>query len=339
MNERVTVIIPARNEKAYIGKCLDSFVSQTYPKELLKIYVCDGMSEDGTRDIVKEYEAKCGNIYLYDNVKLSAPAGMNTGIRNSRSDIIIIFGAHAYADRDFVANNVKALTSEDIGVSGGPIETISENDIGRAIAMAMSSPFGVGNALFRYSKKKVYVDTVAFGAYWKRVLDDAGYFDEELVRNQDDELNFRVTEKGYRILMSPEIKSYYFSRSSYRKLWRQYFQYGFWKVRVMQKHGKTASVRHIVPLLFVLFNIVGGILGIIFHGIQAAWISVLCIYLLCDVFFSLRCSGNDGRYVLIMIPVFPILHLSYGIGFLEGLVNFYIINSKSAIHKNTQSSR
>lgn len=338
MNEKVTVVIPARNEKAYIGKCLDSFVSQTYPKELLEIFVCDGMSDDGTRDIVKEYEARNGNIRLIDNIKLSAPAGMNKGIKMSKADIIIIFGAHAYADRDFVANNVKALKEEEVGCSGGPIETISENDRGRAIALAMSSPFGVGNALFRYSKKKVFVDTVAFGAYWKRVLVDTGYFDEELVRNQDDELNLRVTEKGYRILLSPDIKSFYYSRPSYSKLWRQYSQYGFWKVRVMQKHGRTASIRHLVPLAFVLFNIFGLALGIFFRSFLLAWGSVDLIYLLCDVIFSLK-AGKNIKYALYIMPVFPILHLSYGLGFLEGLVNFYIMRSKSALHKNTESSR
>lgn len=338
MNERVTVIIPARNEKAYISECLDSFVSQTYPQNLLEIFVCDGMSSDGTREIVGKYEEKYNNIRLIDNIGLSAPKGMNAGIRNSRGDIIIIFGAHAYADRDFVTNNVKALKSEKVGCSGGPIETISENDKGRAIALAMSSPFGVGNALFRYSRKKLFVDTVAFGAYWKSVLDDTGYFDEELVRNQDDELNLRVTEKGYRILLSPDIKSFYYSRPSYRKLWRQYFQYGFWKVRVMQKHGRTASIRHIVPLAFVLFNILGLVLGIFFKDILTVWGSVISIYLLCDLFFSLKC-GKNIKYALYIIPVFPILHLSYGLGFLEGLVNFYIIGSKSAVHKNTESSR
>lgn len=339
MNERVTIIIPARNEKSYIEECLDSFVSQTYPKELLEVFVCDGMSSDGTREIVKNYEEKYSNIRLIDNPGLTAPKGMNAGIKSSSADIIIIFGAHAYADRDFVANNVKALTDENIGCSGGPIETISENDKGRAIALAMSSPFGVGNALFRYSKKKTYVDTVAFGAYWKRVLDDTGYFDEELVRNQDDELNLRVTEKGYKILLSPDIKSYYYSRPSYKKLWRQYFQYGFWKVRVMQKHGRTASLRHIVPLMFVLFNIFGLLLGIFFKYILFAWASVMIVYLLCDLLFSLKAGKNNIKYAVYIMPVFPILHLSYGLGFLEGLINFYIIGSKSAIHKNTKSSR
>jgi cellulose synthase/poly-beta-1,6-N-acetylglucosamine synthase-like glycosyltransferase len=261
MQERVTVIVPSRNEEEFIKKCLDSLIEQSYPKELYEIFVCDGMSTDRTRNIVAVYSKIHANIKLFDNPGITAPKGMNIGIRNSSADIVIIFGAHSYADRDFIKNNVIALKNKNIGCSGGTIETINENDKGKAIAMAMSSPFGVGNALFRYSKKEAFVDTVAFGAYKAGVLKDVGYFDEELVRNQDDELNLRVTESGYKILLSPAIKSFYYSRASLKKLWKQYYQYGFWKVRVIQKHGSLASLRHLIPFMFVSGNVLGAAAG------------------------------------------------------------------------------
>ncbi|WP_416175430.1 glycosyltransferase family 2 protein [Clostridium sp.] len=335
----VSIVIPCRNERNYIKRCIDSFINQTYDSSLYEVLVCDGMSDDGTRDIIKNYENMYDNIKLIDNKGLSAPRGMNEGIKSSKADVIIIFGAHAYADENFIKENILALTTHEVGCVGGPIETINENDKGLAISMAMSSPFGVGNALFRYSKEETYVDTVAFGCYKREVLDDIGYFDEELVRNQDDELNFRVIEKGYKILLSPKIKSYYYSRASLRKLWKQYYQYGFWKVRVMQKHGGLASLRHIVPAAFVLTNIIG-ILGSIFNRwILYLWMLEVILYLIGDVLFSFKLILKNKKIWKYIFLIFPILHLSYGIGFINGLFNFYVFKSNRAIKNNTKMSR
>lgn len=339
-NKTVSVVIPCRNEKNYIEQCLDSFVNQTYPKELYEILVCDGMSDDGTRDIIKSYEKEYENIHLLDNKELTAPKAMNVGIRHSKAESIIIFGAHAYADKEFIKNNIKLLYKNNkIGCVGGTLETISENEKGNAIALAMSSPFGVGNALFRYATEEMYVDTVAFGAYKRKVLDEIGYFDDELVRNQDDEINFRVTKAGYKILLSPQIKATYYSRGSFKKLWRQYFQYGFWKVRVMQKHGGTPSIRHLVPMAFVLGNVGAAILSFFFRPIFYIWMSVLGVYIIGDLVSA--CKLTKGRKNLLKyIPItFPILHFSYGLGFLDGLLNFYLLKSNKKINKNIKTSR
>lgn len=335
----VSVVVPCRNEKKYIGKCIDSFINQTYDSDLYEVLICDGMSDDGTRNIVRDYEKKYGNIKLIDNKGLSAPKGMNAGIKHSSSDVIIIFGAHAYADQNFVKENVISLTTHDVGCVGGPIETINGNDKGLAISMAMSSPFGVGNALFRYATEETYVDTVAFGCYRKKVLEEIGYFDEELVRNQDDELNFRITEKGYKILLSPSIKSYYYSRASLKKLWKQYYQYGFWKVRVMQKHGGLPSLRHIVPALFVTTNVLGIVLGIFYRWILYLWVLEVLIYVFGDVAASLKLIHRERRIWKYIFWIFPIIHFGYGVGFINGLFNFYIFKSKKSIKNNTSMSR
>ena len=178
----------------------------------MKIIVSDGMSTDNTRNVIKDLQKEHDNIILLDNKGLSAPKGMNLGIRHTDSDIVIIFGAHSYADKDFVLENVRALENEEVGCAGGLITTINDTTKGAAIAEAMSCPFGVGNALFRYAEKEAYVDTVAFGAYRRTLLEEIGLFDEELVRNQDDELNFRVEKSGAKILLSPKIKSTYYGR-------------------------------------------------------------------------------------------------------------------------------
>lgn len=338
-NKKVSVIIPCKNEKKYIKKCLDSFINQTYPKNLYEVLVCDGMSEDGTREIIQEYNKKYSNIRLLDNLGISAPKGMNLGITNSNSDIIIIFGAHAYAKENFIEENVRLLNSTEASCTGGTIETISDSDKGKAISLAMSSPFGVGNALFRYAKEEMYVDTVAFGAYKKEVLNKIGYFDEEMTRNQDDELNYRLIKSGYKILLSPKIKSWYYSRSSLKKLWRQYFQYGFWKVRVIQKLGKTPAIRHIVPMSFVLANTFGPILGIFITPILYLWMLQIGLYFILDFILSLKLSNKKWDLFKYIFLVFPILHIAYGIGFIEGIFSFCIFKSKNNVKKNSEITR
>lgn len=340
MNNSVSIVIPCRNEEKYISKCIESFLNQSYPQELITIIVADGMSTDKTREIIEEMKKEHNNIVMLDNKGLSAPKGMNLGIQYTNSDIVIIFGAHAYADKEFVMENVKALQNSEIGCSGGIITTINDTVKGAAIAEAMSCPFGVGNALFRFSDKETYVDTVAFGAYRRVVLNEIGFFDEELVRNQDDELNFRVEKSGAKILLSPKIKSTYFGRGDFKKLWRQYYQYGFWKVRVIQKHKRPASIRHLIPLMFVLFLTIGGLLSIFSSIITMGYFTILGLYMLLDLIFSIKISVKKNiKYLLYLIISFPILHISYGLGFILGIMNFYVFKSKKIEEKNKEMSR
>ncbi len=340
MKKTVSVVIPCRNEEKYIRKCVESFINQSYPKELLTIIIADGMSTDNTREIINELKEKSSNVILLDNDGISAPKGMNIGIKHTDSDIVIIFGAHAYAHNKFVEENVLALENQDIGCAGGIITTINDSIKGAAIAESMSCPFGVGNALFRYAESESFVDTVGFGAYRRTLLDEIGLFDEELVRNQDDELNFRVQKSGSKILLSPKIKSTYFSRGDFKKLWRQYYQYGFWKVRVIQKHKRPASIRHLIPLMFVLFLVFGGIFSVFSKFIKTIYFIILCLYLLMDLLFSIKISIKKNiRYLGYLIVSFPLLHISYGLGFIFGIFNFYILKSSKMEEKNKRISR
>lgn len=340
MNKTVSIVIPCRNEEKYIEKCINSFLEQSYPMDLVSIIIADGMSTDKTREIINNISSIHKNVILLDNEGLSAPKGMNLGIRYNNSDIVIIFGAHAYADKDFIKENVLALEREGVGCSGGVIKTVNENVKGAAIAEAMSCPFGVGNALFRFADKESYVDTVGFGAYKRELLNEVGLFDEELVRNQDDELNFRVEKSGAKILLSPKIKATYFSRGDFKKLWRQYYQYGFWKVRVIQKHKRPASIRHLIPLMFVLFLTIGGVASI-FSGLLAKlYLSILALYLALDLFFAFKISSSKSfKYFPYLVISFPFLHISYGLGFILGIFNFYIFKSSKLEESNKRISR
>lgn len=336
---KVSVVIPCRNEENYIGECLDYICRQTYGIENIEVMVCDGMSEDKTRMIVSEYSKKHPNIKLVDNEKRVAPAAMNLGIENSTGDVVIIFGAHAYMDEYYVENSVKKLDETDAMCVGGRIESISENESAEVISKAMSSPFGVGNALFRYSEEEAYVDTVAFGAYKREVFNRIGVFDEELVRNQDDEINYRVTKAGMKILLTPLIKCCYYTRGSFTKLWRQYFQYGFWKVRVIQKHKKPSSIRHLVPIMFVLSLILGLVLSPFTPIVRGAFVFEIILYLLCAGIFAKKVCGDKLHQIPRIIMSFFILHASYGIGFLQGIFQFYIRKTNKGIEKHTRTSR
>jgi len=338
-NVKVSVVIPCRNEENHIGKCIQSIIDQSYGIDNIEALVCDGMSDDKTQDIIKEFNINYPQIKLVTNEKKVAPTAMNLGIKASEGDIIVIFGAHAYMDKDYIKLCVEKLNSADIACVGGRIINISENSMAKAISFSMGSPFGVGNALFRFSEKEQFVDTVAFGAYKKSIFDQIGYFDEELVRNQDDELNFRVIKSGNKMLLAPDIISHYYTRGTFGKLWTQYFQYGFWKVRVIQKHKKPAALRHLIPLLFVISIILGIVLSPFSKIVGYLFLTEILLYLSGAITFSLKASKGKIKYVPEMIIAFLILHLSYGIGFLQGLIVFYGLRSNKAVEKNTKSSR
>lgn len=336
---KVSVTIPCRNEEKYIGKCIESIIEQSYGIENIEVLVGDGISDDKTSEIIKEFSKLYPQIKYLLNEKKSAPAAMNLGIKEATGDIIIIFGAHSYMDKDYVKNCVEKLKNPEIHCVGGRVFNISENENAEAISRAMASPFGVGNALFRFSDKEEIVDTVAFGAYKREVFERVGVFDEEFVRNQDDEFNFRVTQNGMKILLAPDITSHYYTRGSFSKLWKQYFQYGFWKVRVIQKHGKTPSIRHLVPVSFVLGLIFGTALSLFFGWARIIFLSVLALYLAGASTFAIKSSKGQAKYVFNILVSFLILHTSYGLGFLEGIFVFNFTKNKNKINKHTKLSR
>ncbi|HKD19997.1 MAG TPA: hypothetical protein VKG23_19250, partial [Thermoanaerobaculia bacterium] len=199
---------------------------------------------------------------------------------------------------------------------------LGQDAFGEAVAAATSSPFGVGNARFHYSDREEWVDTVYLGAWPRRVFDRIGMFDEELVRDQDDELNYRLRASGGRILLSPSIKSWYTVRGTPAKLWRQYFQYGFWKVRVLQKHPRQMQPRQFVPGVFVVGLVGLGVTAFVSPIARAGLAALALAYGAGDLFATASAARGRWRLAPAMALAFPILHLAYGSGFLAGLVRF-----------------
>ncbi|WP_270641862.1 glycosyltransferase family 2 protein [Paraclostridium sordellii] len=328
----VSVIIPVYNEEKYIEETIMSIENQTYDKSKIEVIVVDGMSSDKTVDILNNLKDQLNiSMKIEINKKRIAPTAMNIGIKVATGDVIIRIDGHSYMDKNFIKEAISFISDRKVDCVGGPIYTINNSFIGEAISKAMSCPFGVGNAKFRYSSEETYVDTLAFGAYKKDVFEEVGLFDEELVRNQDDEFNLRLVRSGGKILLTPNIKSYYYSRSSIKKLWKQYFQYGYWKVRVIQKHKIPSSIRQLVPATFVTTIVTLSVLSI-FSKIALVMLSgILFLYITFSIVFSIMaCKFKEKKFIGILPMIFLILHISYGIGFLKGILDFGIFNKANS---------
>ncbi len=318
----VSVIMPVRNEAGFIQRSLGSVLAQDYPANRLEILVVDGMSTDRTRAAVAEISAANPRVFLLDNPGRIAPTGLNVALRRARGEILIRVDGHCEIAPDYVSRCVETLLKQQVECAGGPIDTIGETLTARAIALAMSSPFGVGDSAFRTVKdRSLLADTVAFPAYTRQAVEKVGFFDEELVRNQDDEYNYRLRKLGGRILLNPQIRSRYYSRSSLGSLWRQYFQYGYWKVRVMQKHSRQMRPRQFIPPAFVLALLGSALLALFGIPGRLLLAAVAGSYLAANLAASFR-TAPDLKTFLLLPPIFAILHLSYGAGFLQGLIRF-----------------
>lgn len=320
----VSIVLPIRNEARFIERSLNSVLEQTYPADRLEVIVADGMSTDGTREIVQRFQSEYSNVRLIDNPGRIVPTGLNAALAQSRGQIIVRVDGHAEIEKEYTERCVEHLQRDGVDGVGGPLETIGENGLSKVIAVAMSSPFGVGNSAFRTLKNRtMLVDTVAFPAYTRSAITRAGPYDEELVRDQDDDYNYRLRKLGFRLLLAADVRARYYSRSSFRSLWRQYFQYGYFKVRVMQKQPRQMRPRQFVPAVFVLALIISCLLVPFSSLGWWGFCLVTGAYLLANILASIITARKERCSMPLLLPVaFATLHLSYGLGFLAGLIRF-----------------
>ncbi len=325
--------MPVRNEARYIQRSLGAVLDQDYSAQALEVLIVDGVSDDGTADIVRSIlsnrssNRKTGQmdpaVRILHNSQQTASAGLNIGIREARGDIVVVLGGHAVIASDYVRRCAEVLAQTGADCVGGPMATVGETWPARAIALAQSSPFGVGGTAFRTRRSRPgYVDTVAFGAYRREVFDRVGDFDEELIRNQDDEFNFRLVQQGGRIWYDPRIQSVYYSRATLRGLWRQYFQYGLYKVLVIRKRAGVPAWRHLAAPAFVLalMGTVGG--TVVIRQIGLALI-VSGPYVVANLLASLWAGRRDPAALPLLPLAYATIHLAYGLGFLLGLWHWW----------------
>ncbi|TAK34809.1 MAG: glycosyltransferase family 2 protein [Chloroflexota bacterium] len=331
----VSLIIPCRNEAGFIGACLDSIVRNDLPRGQLEILVVDGMSDDGTREVVRQYARRYPFIRLLDNPRRVTPAAMNMGIEHSSGGIIARLDAHSTCEPRYLSKCLASLRETGADNVGGVwlIRPRRDTMMGRAIALVLSHPFGAGNAYYRTGTgKRRLVDTVPFGFYRREVLGRIGPFNEHLVRGQDMELNLRLVRAGGRILLDPEIASQYYARSDFVTFLRHNLADGYWVTYAARFAKLPVSWRHCVPLLFVLG--LSGTLALSFVVPWFRWVSsmIMGTYSATAVYFSIRAAHDKRRaeYMISLPVAFATRHLAYGLGSSFGLVSLVASKVRTA---------
>ncbi len=315
----ISILVPVRNEERYIERCLYSIARQDYPRSRFEVLVIDGQSTDRTKLIVSRFAAESTvDLRLLQNARYRTAAGMNIGLAEARGDVIVRVDGHASIEPDFLSRSVEALYETRADCVGGVIESEGDTYMGRAIALAMSSRFGVGGASFRTGGEGP-VDTVAFGAYRREVFDRIGGFAEDIDKGEDDELNYRLRDHGGTIVLVPGIRARYTVRGDLRSTWRQYIGYGQAKPEVLRRHPAQAQTRQLVPAAFVVAlgaSTIGAILGR-----RGPLKGILAVYTGAATIASLALVPRHGwRHVPPLPVVFSCLHLAYGFGFIAGCV-------------------
>jgi len=365
----ISIIIPCRNEGRYIGKCLDSIIAQDYPnphplpppqvgreggRGSIEVLVVDGMSEDGTREIVGKYtdmslrgavvtkqpqesnglprsfQSLAMTLKLLDNPKKITPCALNIGIKNAQGEIIVRMDAHTTYEKNYISKCIKYLKEYNADNVGGIWKIVPRQDtlVGKAITFSLSHPFGVGNAYYRYVSKDLrWVDTVPFFCCKKEVFDKIGLFNENLPRGQDMEFNLRLKRAGLKTLLVPEIISYYYAHSNFKSFCKHNFVNGLWAIlpfkftRIM-----PVSLRHLVPFIFALSLLSSAILSFFLPFFRGLFLLITGSYSLTNIYFSIKIAlrKKNIKYLFIMPIIFLSLHLGYGLGSIVGAIKLLL---------------
>lgn len=333
MATSVSIIIPTRNEEAFIINTLDSIMAQDYPLDLLEIVIADGESDDKTKELIERYILDHSNVKLINNPERVVPYALNYALTIAKGDVIIRLDAHSKYPSNYVSRLVGELERLGADNVGGVWKTTPANDgvVATGIALATSHPLGIGNADYRLENEEVKsVDTVPFGCFPRSVFERIGAFDTDLIRNQDDEFNGRIIKNGGKIYLIPDVEIVYYARGTVTKMIKMFYQYGLFKPLVNIKLGDPATVRQFVPPLFVLFLLSIVLLPFLPILFTQLWLGLLGFYVLLTFLVSLKIAIQNKRFTLIFILpiIFPLIHLSYGWGYLRGFVLLYFFSVK-----------
>lgn len=344
----VTILVPCRNERAFIAKCLDSILLNGYPFDRLLVLVIDGMSDDGTRAVLDAYARDHECVRVIDNQGWTTPKALNLGLREARGPIVFRVDAHARLDPGYLRRCVEAMQEYGADVVCGVMRTVPSTTglMGRAIAAALGHPFGVGNSYFRiHVPRPTWVDTVFCGCYKREAFDrvlapssttgrdgkagreialeDRGPFNVALVRGQDMDFSVRLRKAGGRMLLLPDIGTEYYARSTIRSFWKQNWNNGVWAILPFAySDGSSISLRHLVPLGFVLSVMVTAWAGLTLPVFLWGTVAIAGLYVLMNLAASLQVAWRERSLALgALLPlVFFTLHVGYGIGSLWGVV-------------------
>jgi glycosyltransferase involved in cell wall biosynthesis len=321
---QVSVIVPCRNEEKTIRLLLEALAQQSFPRSEMEVLIADGLSEDGTRDVIAEFKAEYPSMQLriLDNPHRIIPAALNVGIAAAQGEFILRMDAHAIPQLDYVARCVEALQTTHAENVGGVWEIQPQNKswVARSIAAAAAHPLAVGDAGYRIGSQAGYVDTVPFGAFRRELIERIGPFDEHLLTNEDYEFNARIRQSGGSIWLDPQIRSVYFARGSLGELAKQYWRYGFWKAQMLKRYPQTLRLRQALPPLFVFSLILLPILSLVFQPLFTVWLIELGIYLAALIFVGIQLAiqKKDAALALGVPLAIATMHLGWGAALIVG---------------------
>jgi len=316
----VSIVLPVYNEQTYIVRCLAAIQKQDYPADSLEILVIDGFSTDDTRRLVSLAAVADTRVKLLDNLERLQAHGLNYGIKAAHGQIIIRVDGHVLIAPDYVSQCVRLLremANQAVVNVGGPMRPHSETNVGRAIAAATQSPFGIPTA-FHHSTRAQFVDTVYLGAWPHTLFEQIGGFNPALSVNEDYEFNYRTRSAGGKIYLSPNIRSVYFCRSSYPALWRQYYIYGRQKVQMLRRYPESVKVRQLVAPVFVAALVGLPVLAVFVPSLGLLWLFMLLAYFGAGSVAAWK-SPRNGTSLFTIVLAFLVMHVAWGSGFWRGL--------------------
>ena len=322
MLPKVSIIVPCYNEQSTIRLLLEALCEQTYPRAQMEVIVADGLSTDGTRQVISAFQKDVPDlsVRVVDNPQRNIPSALNRAIEAARGEIIVRVDGHSKPYPDYVANCISAHQAERGDNVGGVWEIRPGTDtwIAGSIAVAAAHPLGVGDALYRHAKHAAEVDTVPFGSFRRTLIERVGFFDESLLTNEDYEFNARIRKAGGKIWLDPSIRSVYFARSTLLELIRQYWRYGYWKWRMLRRYPDTLRWRQALPPLFALSLIGLLVLAIFFPFAKFFLAAELIIYFSIMILAGFRAALREQKaYLVLGLPlgIFA-MHIAWGSGFL-----------------------
>jgi len=322
----VSIVIPCRNEEAYIEKVLNNILNQDY-QDPIEIIIVDGMSTDRTISIIEAFKkSHQANIKIIPNAKINIPTALNLGIDAAQGQIIIRMDGHAVPSHDYIRIAVEVLLSTKHAVVGGICLSRPGNDSIKAktISKAISHPFGVGNSVFRIASDKMpprFVETVPFGCFTKELWERMGGYDENLLTNEDYDFNYRVRQSGEKVYLDPRLKTIYFGRPDFKSLAKQYYRYGTWKMRMLKKYPVSMRIRHFIPPFFIASLLFFLLMGLIIHSLFYIFLIELIFYFIAIFIASIHaCKDSTNLSEMLMLPIaFMVMHFSWGGGMLKKL--------------------